>query len=202
MKTLLAITVSAIMLVTGGISAVSGGQQAQASVQNTSTSSSIQSGERASSTDIKKLPEYETLKANIDLSNYKPGITEDNANKRVILLKDDNGRNRYKSVYIKREKRLKIVDFQGGLIFNGYIKKETDTTTQTTKEAKASIPDTITKLPEYKTLADKADLSGYSAQIVEDNRGKRILLFKDASGQSKYKTIYVKSTSMVKIINL
>lgn len=206
MKTLIAAVVGAIVLVSGGIIAASGGEQAQAqaSVQKTHTSPSNQISERTGilPTDIKSLPEYETITVNIDLSSYHPEIKEDNANKRVILLKDESGRERYKSVYIKREHHLKIINYQGGLIFNGSIPEETVASTESSLETKSSIPDTIIKLPEYQTLAATTDLSGYSAQIVEDNRGKRIILFKDANAQPKYKTIYVKYTGMVKVIHL
>ncbi|MEO4055622.1 hypothetical protein AAFN87_19695 [Solibacillus sp. CAU 1738] len=46
------------------------------------------------------------------------------------------------------------------------------------------------------------DLSGYVAKVVEDNKGKRITLYKDAKGHVKYKTILVKKTGMVKVIKM
>lgn len=204
MKTLLAVAVGVIMLVSVGMNTISGGGQAQASINETNTTALIESskGVGVESQDIKKLPEYETIMTNVETENYNPRVLEDNTNKRVILLKDDTGRKRYKSVYIKRENHLKIIDYRGGQIFNDYIQIHTDTSTQSSQETKTSISDTVAKLPEYKKLADTVDLSGYSAQIIEDNRGKRIILFKDANGQTKYKTIYVKYTGVVKIINL
>ncbi|WP_106768711.1 hypothetical protein [Paenibacillus faecalis] len=204
MKTLLAAALGAIMLIAGGMYAANGGDQAQTSVQKTLTSPSnknIEQGNELTS-DIKKLPEYKTLAAEIDLSNYTSRITENNPNNRVIILTDVNGKERYKSVFVKKEDRLKIIDFRGGLIFNDHIQKNTAKNTQEAPETKASISNTITQLPEYKTLAAKTDLSGYSAHIVEDNRNKRIILFKDANDQEQFKTVYVKETGLVKIINL
>ena len=66
----------------------------------------------------------------------------------------------------------------------------------------ASVADEITQLTEYKTLSATTDLSGYSVHTVEDNSNKRILLFKDENGHAKYKTIFMKKTSIVKVINL
>lgn len=206
MKTLLAIAVGVTMLVSVGIHTISGEGQIQATSSKTQSSALIQSSkkeEAAGSTDIKKLPEYETLAKNVKLANYNPKILEDSRNKRVILLKDGTGLNRYKSVYIKKESRLKIIDYRSGQIFNDYIKIDTnDASSATPQETKPSISDTIAKLPEYKALASKVNLSGYSAQIMEDNRGKRIVLFMDSNEKKKYKTIYIKQTGIIKIINL
>ena len=56
--------------------------------------------------------------------------------------------------------------------------------------------------PEYKKLSTTVNLSSYSVNVVEDNRGKRITLFKDANEHVRYKTIFVKKTGMVKVIKL
>lgn len=55
---------------------------------------------------------------------------------------------------------------------------------------------------EYQNLSKTVDLSGYAAEVVVDNRGKRITLYEDANGQVKYKTILVKKTGMLKVIKL
>lgn len=55
---------------------------------------------------------------------------------------------------------------------------------------------------EYQKLSKTVDLSAYTAKIVEDNRGKRITLYKDAKGNAKYKTILVKKTGIVKVIKM
>lgn len=194
------------MLVSVGIHTISGEGQIEATSSSKAQSSAlVQSSKKekaAETTDIKGFPEYETLAKNVKLANYNPKVLEDNTNMRVILLKDGTGHNRYKSVYIKKESRLKIIDYRSGQIFNDYIKKDTNASSATSQETKSSISDAIVKLPEYKELASKVNLSGYSAQIMEDNRGKRIVLFKDSNGQKKYKTIYIKQTGFVKIINL
>lgn len=202
MKTLFVTAIGAVMLITGGIFATSSGNPIEASAQKAIASPSYKNGEgvKEITADIKKLPEYKTLAKKVDLSRYSPRITEDNMNKRVIILKDGNNRDRFKSVFVKKENRLKVVDYRGGLIFNGII--EVAEGTQVAPEAKPSVSNTIAQLPEYKTLAASTDLSGYSAHVVEDNRNKRIILFKDADGHSQYKTIYVKKTGLVKVINL
>ena len=55
---------------------------------------------------------------------------------------------------------------------------------------------------EYQKYSKTVDLSGYDATVVEDNKGKRITLYKDAKGHVKYKTILVKKTGMVKVIKM
>ncbi|MDY0409906.1 hypothetical protein ACFFIS_06090 [Virgibacillus soli] len=68
------------------------------------------------------LIEYPMLEANIDTSLYDTQVVEDNKNKRIILFKDqETGEMEYKSIFAKREKRLKILSTQDGLIFNEII---------------------------------------------------------------------------------
>lgn len=47
----------------------------------------------------------------------------DSDHKRILLFKDDNNKPQYKSIYIKNEKRLKIIDTtkDNGLIYNEII---------------------------------------------------------------------------------
>ena len=84
------------------------------------------------------------------------------------------------------------------------IGEDTSEKTQTDQQqpSKQTVSDEIVQLPEYKTLSATTDLSGYSVHTVEDNSNKRILLFKDENGHAKYKTIFMKKSSIVKVINL
>jgi len=196
MRTLLVTTIGAIMLASGGMS----GDQAGASAQNSTVAQISQQGysyQYNATADVTQLPEYETLAAKIDLAKYSTQIAEDNSYKRVILLKDENGQVQFKSMFIKKDSRLKVVDYKGGLIFNQVI----DSTSQKQLTSQA-ISNDYTKLPEYKKLSATNNLSGYTVKTVEDNPYKRILLFKDASGHAQFKTIYIKKTGEIKLINL
>ncbi|AVR00309.1 hypothetical protein OBCHQ24_15270 [Oceanobacillus iheyensis] len=55
---------------------------------------------------------------------------------------------------------------------------------------------------EYDTLDDVAEADNFIAQIVEDNPHKRIILLKDDNGEPQFKSIFVKDTNRLKIINL
>ena len=68
-------------------------------------------------------PEYNTLVAEIDVDRLDAEIETDNPNKRVILYADSDGHKQYKSIFIKKQDRLKIIHFDDdGEIFNEVIK--------------------------------------------------------------------------------
>jgi len=68
-------------------------------------------------------PEYETLVEEIDVDRLDAEIETDNSNKRVILYADSNEHKQYKSIFIKKQDRLKIIHFDDdGEIFNEVIK--------------------------------------------------------------------------------
>ncbi|WLV25006.1 hypothetical protein QR721_01845 [Aciduricibacillus chroicocephali] len=71
---------------------------------------------------LKGFKEYSNLKKEIpNLDKYEPIIETDNPNKRVILYKV-NQQKEYKSIFIKRQNRLKIIKLgDGGEIFNKVI---------------------------------------------------------------------------------
>lgn len=66
--------------------------------------------------------EYETLVDEINIKDLKADVKTDNANKRVIIFKDESGEKKYKSIYIKKEERLKIISLDDeGQIYNEII---------------------------------------------------------------------------------
>lgn len=71
--------------------------------------------------DISQLPEYPILEANINLAENKIFILEDSPYKRVLLAKNQQGEPTYKSILVKNTKRLKIVDYNGGLVYNAIL---------------------------------------------------------------------------------
>lgn len=69
------------------------------------------------------LPEYDTIMQNIDLKDVIFKTLTDNEGKRILLLSDEDGREKYKSIFIKKTNRLKIIKIDGeGQIFNGVLK--------------------------------------------------------------------------------
>jgi len=57
----------------------------------------------------------------IQTSSFETDLVEDNKEKRVILIKDASGKETHKSIFIKSSKRLKIIEFNKGQIFNEVI---------------------------------------------------------------------------------
>lgn len=91
------------------------------------SSDNKESDDQKSADDSSSLSEYEEypyLDKEIDnLDNYDPIVETDNPNKRVILYKADNNEKKYKSIFIKRQNRLKIIQLDdNGEIFNKIIK--------------------------------------------------------------------------------
>src|SRR5699024_2510975 len=62
--------------------------------------------------------EYDAINDTINLTSNDVSVVEDNQGKRVLLIKDEQGHEKYKSIYIKRDKRLKIIEFDKGQILN------------------------------------------------------------------------------------
>ncbi|WP_404455217.1 hypothetical protein [Oceanobacillus kapialis] len=73
--------------------------------------------------------------------------------------------------------------------------------TAMTQKAQIDTED-INDLLEYDKLDEVADVSKFNTQVVENNPHKRIILLKDDNGQPQFKSIFVKDTNRLKIINL
>ncbi|MBY0123336.1 hypothetical protein [Bacillus sp. S/N-304-OC-R1] len=203
MKKLMVTAMGAVLLASGGMYAVHG-SQVEASAQKAEPSYFSQNG--IVQQDVTQLPEYETLASHVELSKFSLRIVEDNGSKRVMVLKDANGRDQMKSMFMKEENRLKIVNFRGGLLFNGIIPAEDASTPSPEDQSNASESTTIinrnAQLPEYQALSASVDLTGYHVEIIDDNYNNRVSLFRDSNGHIQYKTIYVKKTGLVKIIKM
>lgn len=75
------------------------------------------------SSDLEKYEEFDIVAQYIDIETYQGVVQTDNQGKRVILFEDSGGHERYKSVYIKQDNRLKIISFDDdGLLYNDKIK--------------------------------------------------------------------------------
>lgn len=57
-------------------------------------------------------------------------------------------------------------------------------------------------LDEYPILNKHFPVNSYKTQLIVDNPYKRIILFKDNKGHVKFKSIYIKNTDRLKIINM
>ncbi|QTD40058.1 hypothetical protein [Sporosarcina sp. Te-1] len=157
---------------------------------------------------VSSLPEYATLASKVDVAHYSATVVEDNLNKRVIVLKDENKREQFKSIFVKDTNTLKIINTKGGQIFYGVVTAESTPSAVQPAAAKPQVKQqaapaasSISSLPEYNKLASVVDVASYTAQIAEDNNNTRTILLKNANGSVQYKSIFVKRTNTLKVIN-
>src|SRR5699024_3236578 len=68
--------------------------------------------------DTNDFHEYDALNKVVDLNEFTIEEVEDNQDKHVIILKNDQDMPQFKSIYVKNKDRLKVVDFDKGVIFN------------------------------------------------------------------------------------
>ena len=53
---------------------------------------------------------------------YQAELVTDNPGKRILLFTDANGRKIYKSIFIKNDRHLKIIQLDGeGLLYNNKV---------------------------------------------------------------------------------
>ncbi|MGV2886881.1 hypothetical protein ACWIE6_28925 [Paenibacillus taichungensis] len=70
------------------------------------------------------LPEYDVIVRTIDSPDYIFRTLKDNENERILLLADQDGKEKYKTIFIKNTSRLKIIDVDGdrdGQLFNDVL---------------------------------------------------------------------------------
>ncbi|CEG29362.1 hypothetical protein [Bacillus sp. B-jedd] len=94
-------------------------RHSETGMQNTNRNADYK--QQSSQVDVTQLPEYSILEDHVNLADYSIVITENNPYKRVLLLKNSRGQAEYKSILVKNTGRLKIVDFDGGLVYSGII---------------------------------------------------------------------------------
>ncbi|WP_068777722.1 hypothetical protein [Paenibacillus sp. FJAT-26967] len=69
------------------------------------------------------LPEYDTIIQQIGDKDYQFKTVTDNEGDRILLIEQD-GKERYKTIYVKKTKRLKIIQLdREGQIFNEVLQK-------------------------------------------------------------------------------
>ena len=210
------LTIASILLVAGG--AV--GFTMKATADNTSASEQKVKNEQhetqTEEKDTNDFHEYDALNKVVDLNEFTIEEVEDNQNKHVIILKDDQDMPQFKSIYIKNKDRLKVADFDKGVIFNQAL-SDTENDTNDNK-AESNDNNTVEKdkegskeqkqkseieeFTEYSILDKKLDMDNLSDEVVKDNDYKRIILLKDENGQTQYKSIYIKNKDRLKVIDL
>lgn len=194
-KTLLLTTAAGALLFTG---VVASDTNAQDQESNGDSSHHFQNV----SSNIKHFAEYKILDEQIGMEVYQAHTVTDNIHKRVIVLLDENNSEQFKSIYIKDTNRLKIIDFGKGQIFNQIINNAEEPVADTYKNEDLNVvSDNVKDFVEFEILADETDADDDYTQVVEDNQHKRIMLVDDEDNHKQYKSIFIKNTKRLKIID-
>lgn len=194
-KTLLLTTAAGALLLTGVIASDTNAQDQESKEDSSHDSQNI-------SSNIKQLAEYDVLDGQVSMEDYQAQIVTDNIHKRVIVLLDENNRQQFKSIFIKNTNRHKIIDFGKGQIFNQIIKNSEGAVVDTNNDENSNVDsDNVEGFVEFEILEDEIDVDDDYTQIVEDNQHKRIMLVGDEDNHKQFKSIYIKDTSRLKIID-
>jgi hypothetical protein len=74
--------------------------------------------------------------------------------------------------------------------------------TEQTEQSATASNKSLTAFEEYTILDENIDLSVLKEKVLTDNPGKRVIMFLDDNGQELYKSIYVKETNFLKIVDI
>lgn len=90
--------------------------------QSTETHSS-QKEDATKDEDLIELEEFSAIQSQVSLTDLTGTVSLNNLRKRIIIFKDNNQREKYKTIFIKSKKMLKIIDLsdQNTMIFRGNI---------------------------------------------------------------------------------
>ncbi|MUV37905.1 hypothetical protein JNUCC1_01711 [Lentibacillus sp. JNUCC-1] len=96
--------------------------QAEGTEEDTNEDNAGNAEETGEQSEVAQMEEYSTIESEVDVDGLTSEVVEDNPNKRVILFKDGD-REAYKSIFIKNEKRLKIIGIEDdeGQVYNEII---------------------------------------------------------------------------------
>lgn len=72
---------------------------------------------------LEAFEEYQQISEIADLEGLNGIVETDNPGTRIILFEDENGRKTLKSVFVKKENRLKVISLDNeGLLYNDILK--------------------------------------------------------------------------------
>lgn len=95
------------------------------SAEETDTDNKDTEEDTSSSSTIDDFEESSLVKANLPMDQLVVDLVEDNQNKRIILFENEAGEKIYKSIFIKNDGHLKIIDIannqEDASIFEGNL---------------------------------------------------------------------------------
>lgn len=173
---------------------------------------------------LQTLPEYTTLTNFIDVNDYIITSQTENEGNRILVFANAQDEKEYKSIFVKNDNRLKIIDLADDhLLFNDIISKDSSNddaseqehstkeepnrndSKQDSEQSKehASINNqnaALEKYDEFATIAKEIDVDEYTGKVQTNNKGNRIIIFANANGENKYKSIFIKRQNRLKIV--
>ncbi|WP_060681513.1 hypothetical protein [Virgibacillus halodenitrificans] len=150
--------------------------------------------------DVDDFVEFDMVEEQTDIDDDQWQVVEDNDHKRVMIGSNEKGQNQFKSIFIKETNRLKLIDFNGGLVYNGILEDAEDSDSQedqTVEEESVEIDDFV----EFDIVEEQTGVDEDNMKVVENNPYKRVLLITNENGQQQFKSIFVKETNRLKIID-
>ncbi|MCJ0931441.1 hypothetical protein MST22_09750 [Virgibacillus halodenitrificans] len=150
--------------------------------------------------DVDDFVEFDMVEEQTDIDDDQWQVVEDNDHKRVMIGSNEEGQNQFKSIFIKETNRLKVIDFNGGLVYNGILEDAEDSDPQedqTVEEESVEIDDFV----EFDIVEEQTGVDEDNMKVVENNPYKRVLLITNENGQQQFKSIFVKETNRLKIID-
>lgn len=231
MKTLLLISSVGALVLAGGLTAAGNVHADQADTSK--AEEKVQVSESGSQGNYSDFAEFNNLKTNVDLSKYQIQVVEDNPHTRIIILRDDNGHEQFKSIFVKDTGRHKIVGYDKGLISNKILsdynasevnhnyyddeddQEEIDDEADDQEEAddqddindeaddqnEVEKENKVDNAVEFDIVEDQINVDEEQARVVEDNDHKRVIVIANNNGQDQYKSIFVKDTNRLKIVD-
>lgn len=201
MKKIVALVVGVFIIAGFGVSF--GGIQAADKAAGTHKDNQTHQGNNTSGSSsmsyINTLQEFAVLQEQIDdLNDMQAEIEVDNSGKRVILFRNENGQEQLKSIFIKHTNRLKIIDFDQGQIFNQVLNDKANQDENVSFEKQV---EKVNNFAEFDTLKQEINADEDHVRVVEDNQYKRVMLITNKAGQEQYKSIFIKYTNHLKVIN-
>jgi len=98
------------------------GSSEQSAQTETAQSNNEPTEERTSQSEWSSLPEYDTIVQKVDAQDYTFRTVTDSENERILLLTNQDGEEKYRTIFIKNTSRLKIIDVDGGgQLFNDVL---------------------------------------------------------------------------------
>lgn len=195
MKTIILSLAGVLVLIGGtiGVKAIQGHADQQESPAVVSDNNNDEVMDHTSAaTDF---PEVAEANTKADLDAYDIKVVADNSEKRVLLYMDEQGQPVYKSILVKRKNLHKLINLQSGQEESVTLDEQQDPSSSNQQQESK-------EYPELAKIGDEIDLDDYSTKTLEDNQQKRILLFEDEQGHAAYKSIFIKKTNKVELINV